>query len=100
MPIFKKSYRVLLHGQNFLLSTDEGPRRLGFYATRFVKARSPDRAEEIAVDLVRDDPTLGEAVLNPRDDPPMISATEIQEVGELQRATGFTFYPEEGTEVR
>ena len=71
---------------------------LGFYTTRWVKADNPESAEQMAVDLIRNDPTLKEAVQNQTDDQPMIFLEELVEVGWLEffrrnPGSGFTFYP-------
>lgn len=90
-------YRVLLHGRNFLLKLDGTPRKLGFYATRFVDARDAGGAEHAAVDLLREDAALKGNVLNGRDDSPMLYAEEVEEVGGAGAADnggGFSWYAE------
>jgi hypothetical protein len=90
-------YRIFLRGENFLLSLDGAPTRLGFYATRFVEARSREAADLLAVDLIRDE-MRARGVLNIRDDPPRIYADEIEAVAanEVQDTPGFTFFPADG----
>lgn len=92
-------YRVLLNGRNFLLSLDGRPRKLGFYATRFVEARDAEGAENAAVELIRADDALKGTVLNSRDDPPMLYADEVEEVGASGAAhhvsAGFSWYAED-----
>jgi hypothetical protein len=88
----KICYRVLLNGRNFTLKVDGHPERMGFYTTRFVEASGTEEAENRAVELIRDDPTLRDVVLNPRDDPPMVFVDEIEEVSALRPAAGYTFY--------
>lgn len=90
-------YRVLLNGRNFLLNLDGRARKLGFYATRFVDAHDAEGAEKAAVDLLREDATLKGEVLNSRDDPPMLYADEVEEVGGPgadERGGGFSWYAE------
>ena len=95
-----KNYSVLLHGKNFILKFDEKPQRFGFYTTRFVRADDEREAEKIAVDLIRNSRDLKMAVLNEKNDPPMIYLKEISEISFLtyrirKPGKGFTFYPED-----
>jgi len=89
-------WRVLLEGRNFWLRVDGQLQRLGFYTTRFVDAFDEKAAELMAVQLIRDDPKLGEA-LNERSDPPMICVEQVTRVAvpdsEYANA-GYTFYLE------
>jgi hypothetical protein len=87
-----KKYRVLINGRNFILDMEGDTRPAGFYTTRFVEAANPEDAELAAVDAVRQDEDLRARVRNPPDDPPMLYAEEIEEVGALVEARGFTFY--------
>jgi hypothetical protein len=90
----KENYRVMLRGENFLINLDGQPTRVGFYTTRFVKAKDPVDAENTAVDLVRADKKLSSCVLNGRDDPPMVYLEELDLVRSFKRAgTGYTFFP-------
>ena len=49
MPVFA----LLLRGENFLIRMDGVPERLGFYTTRYVRARNEEEAETRAVQMVR-----------------------------------------------
>ena len=92
----KVSIQVTLQGRNFLLDLEGQTRRYGFYTTRFVEAEDEAAAELAAVALVRDEPDLRDAVLNSRDDPPMLYMSGIQEIAPMpEQAKGHTFYPEE-----
>ena len=98
-----KRYRLILEGRNFIIDTGEGAKKVGFYATRFVKAHDLETAEKIAVELVNSDPSLKGNVLNEKTDPPIICLDEHCEIGwfeyiRRQPGVGFTFYPEDGTE--
>ena len=94
-----KKYRVLLEGKNFIIKSDIGPERMGFYTTRFVKADSPEEAEKLSVDLIKSDSDLKNTVLNDKSDPPMIyleSLDELERFGDnILPGSGYTFYPEE-----
>jgi hypothetical protein len=86
-------YRVFLRGENFILAVDGEVACLGFYTTRFVRAKGREAAETLAVDLIRGDSKLAE-VRNPRDNPPMIYIEEIEEVveNEVQPNSGYSFF--------
>jgi hypothetical protein len=89
-------YRVLLRGENFLIDVDEKRTRMGFFTTRFVQADNREGAELLAVDLIRNDGWLKGAVSNPRTDPPVIFAEEIEatEDGSVPDVgAGFSFFP-------
>ena len=95
-----KRYKVKLHGENFLLNLDGDLKKYGFYATKFVKAESPQEAEKIAIILIHQNPNLRDTVLNKNTDRPTINMEEIKEVNFLKffakkATTGFTFYPED-----
>jgi hypothetical protein len=95
-----KRFKVKLHGENFLLNLDGEPKKFGFYATKFVKAKNPQEAEKIAIILIRQNPNLRDTALNEKTDRPTINMEEIEEVNFLKfftkkSKTGFTFYPED-----
>ncbi len=77
------TYLVRLHGQNFLMGGDQGPRKMRFYSTRLVEAENPRRAEIIARDLIRNDTRLKNGVLNKESDPPMIYLESVSEVSAM-----------------
>jgi hypothetical protein len=67
---------------------------MGFYTTRFVEASNREDAELKAVDLLRSEGRL--KPLNDRDDPPTVSAGEIEEVRPSDVPAivpGFAFFP-------
>ena len=86
----KTYFRVLINGENFLLEFGGSPRRLGFYTTRFVEALDGAEAENIAIDLVRNDQHLRSSVLNAREDPPMLYAREVEQIDAPQKATPYS----------
>jgi len=95
-----KRFKVQLHGENFLLNLDGELKKYGFHATQFVKAKSPQEAEKIAVILMHQNPNFRKTALNGSTDPPTISLEDIKEVGFLKffakkSTAGFTFYPED-----
>jgi hypothetical protein len=92
-----KKYKVLVRGENFLMNLDGVNQKLGFYTTRFAEAENAEAAEHDVMDLLRNDPTLVERVLNEVSDPPMLYAEEIEELRSFEGfsvpGTGFSFFP-------
>lgn len=78
-------FRILLHGQNFLVDVEGEEQKLGFYVTRFLKAFEPDDAAGGAFALLREDPILSDAVLNGPNDEPFV---DVEEMEELQDFSG------------
>jgi hypothetical protein len=95
-----KRFEVKLHGKNFLLNLDGEPQKLGFYATRYVKAKNPEEAEKIAIILTHHNPNLRKTLLNKNDDRPKINSEKIKQIGFLKflskkSTTDLTFYSED-----
>jgi hypothetical protein len=94
-----KKFRVMLEGRNFLFNSDEGRKVMGFYTTRFVEAENPKEAENLSVELIKNDSKLKDSVLNERSDPPEIYLESIDELesfgGNSVPGNGYTFYPDE-----
>jgi len=95
-----KKFKLILHGENFLLNFDGELKKFGFYATKFVKAESPQEAEKMAKILIRQDPNLRDTILNEKADCPTINMEEIKEVNFLKffskkSTKGFSFYLED-----
>lgn len=91
----QKKYRVLINGQNFLLSSEGKTRKAGFHTTRFVEAQDDDEAEIVAISSIKSDARLTEIVQNKPGDSPTLYVEEIEEVKELGAQTGYAFYDEE-----
>ena len=71
-------FRVLIQGENFLLSNDEAePKKYGFYVTAHVEAASTQDAEALALSLLRDYKELRKRVGNSADDRPILRMDEI-----------------------
>ena len=82
-----------------MLDIDGQVASYGFYTTRFVEAEDPEAAENVAVDLLRDDPKLRKGVRNDKTNAPMIYLEELEEMesfeGRPMPGTGYTFFPSE-----
>src|SRR5688500_15295536 len=94
-------YRVLIHGQNFLINVEGKWEKMGFYSPRFVDAVDGVMAEHIAVEEFRQSKKfrdLMEGTLNADDDPPVLGEAEVEEVeasaGIGQPAAGLALYRE------
>lgn len=96
-------FRVLVYGRNFLLAWEEGDREsaqvTGFFTTRFVTAADPTDAEYQAMAAIRSDQSLRAALRNPRTDPPIMVAEQIEELPSLPPeapGTGYVFFTGRG----
>lgn len=93
----KKKFKIVVEGQNYTVNLDNTPQRCGFFTTRFVEADNPSEAENIVLQLIRDE--LKGIVLNDRNDPPAISLDEIVEIASFGNndvpGFGFTWFKEE-----
>ena len=75
-----RKFRVFIEGRNFLIAGPDGEAKHGFYTARFVEAPDSEAAEEIAIEQLQGRDSLHEMVRNHDDDPPMLYATEIEEI--------------------
>lgn len=62
-------YRIVVHGQNYLLDFDGEPKKLGFRQTFYIRAATVEQAREKALASVTRDPTLVQNILNGSRDP-------------------------------
>lgn len=92
------TYEVEINGRNFLLEVAGVPRRVGFYILRYVDAKSPQEAAQMAVQAIWKHESLAN-VLNDRSDAPTIYAEDIIELSEVPQPDeielGLSFYPED-----
>lgn len=77
-------YRVLIHGQNFVIDYEGTVKPYGFFATRYVKAEGHDEAEQAAVQMIRDLDSLRELVENAADDRPEMVIEETEEMASFE----------------
>jgi hypothetical protein len=99
--VFVKKYRVLVRGENFLMTLDGEDQKLGFYTTVFVEAQDQEDAELKAMDLLRNNEKLVRGVRNPKSDPPMMFVEEIEGLKSLPGLTeiGFCFFQQGESEA-
>ena len=91
-----KKYSVMLRGENFEVNLEEGGvENLGFITTRVVKADSLDEAEQMAVNLVKNDQSLIKVMRTCSQHEPTIYLESISKASFFQRVggEGYSFYP-------
>lgn len=71
-------------GNNFVLSTDDGPHRLGFYGMRDVAADKPADAERQAVEQIWLE--LSPRLLNMPEDPPSVTVESVAPLAPSDKA--------------
>lgn len=93
-------YGVMLRGENFEVTSSAGVENLGFMATRFVKAKNPEEAELIAVEMIRSDESLLGMLFRESKLEPKIYLEEIWLERWWKRlgGGGYTFYSMESDE--
>lgn len=94
-----KKYRLLMHGQNFLLNRDGKTSRYGFYQNVFMEVESLRQASLMATSKIWHDKELKEITLNPENDSPKISLDTYWELDSFDYTgkhlvTDRTFYLE------
>ncbi len=90
-------FQLLINGENLLLEVDGERRKMGFYTTRIVSAPDSESAGQSAIASLRNE--LRQDLLNSRDDQPVMSVEESQELHKAeaaeQDATGIAWYEED-----
>jgi hypothetical protein len=80
---------------------DEKVQRFGFFTSRFIEAPTSEDVERCAVEHIRSDVNLRNAVLNSSDAPPEVFIDEFAEVDPdivPEAQGGFTFFPAENND--
>jgi hypothetical protein len=93
-----KKYSVMLEGRDFLLEIGGSVKKYGFFTTRYVEAENPEEAEMKAVQLVRTDQSLQQAVRNEGSSPAihLSSFLELRSFdGVRPPGRGYSFFPED-----
>lgn len=100
-----KYFQVVLEGRNFLIEIDGKEELLGYFATRWVKADSPEEAELKTVDLIKRDAHLIRMTKNRdgSDFSPVIYLSEICHVSwfkyfRRKPGKGYSFFPMDNSE--
>jgi len=76
-----KKFKVFVNGKNCLISVENGsPIKHGFYTTVFVEAANAEQAESAAVNLLKNDSQLRDALENENTDPPRVFIESIEEI--------------------
>ena len=95
-------YQALLEGKNFLIESEGKLQKHGFYTTRYIEAKNPEEAELKAVETIKNDRELIDAVKNERSNPPMIYLEELYELESFEGLnspeTGYSFYIDDGND--
>ena len=69
-----------MNGQNFLVDMDGKVAKHGFFQNFFLEAESPEQAENLAVQKMRENDDLKEITQNPKEDPPVIVLEQMSEL--------------------
>ena len=88
-------FGVRLRGENFEITYEGESVNFGFLTTRFVKADNQDAAKSIAVEMVRKDKRLVDALLQNRKYEPKVYLEEIWQEKWWRRVGGhgYCFFP-------
>lgn len=92
-------YRLLVHGQNFLLNRGGKKARYGFYRNILLEADNLKQAKLMATSQIWHDAEIKEVTLNTEKNPPRISIETYWELDNFDYTgkhltTDHTFYPE------
>lgn len=95
-----KRYKIQLKGENFLLNFTGEPRKFGFHATKYLRAKNPEDAEKMAIIMIRQTPDLRDAVITEQPDRPRIILESLREINPLhflfkKSSTLLTFHAED-----
>ena len=92
-------YRLLMHGQNFLINRDGGTHYYGFYQNFFLEAATLHQAKLMVTSKIWHDSELNGITLNAKNNPPKISLDTYWEQDSFDYvgrhlSTDRTFYKE------
>lgn len=84
----------MVRGENFLVDMDGVKQLLNFVATRKVKAKSVEEAEQKAIDLIKHDSVLLGLMVEDGSDKPTLFVEEVAYLSWWARlgGRGYTFY--------
>lgn len=91
-----KKYSVMVRGESFLVNMDGEQQLLNFVATRKVKAKAVEEAEQKAIDLVKQDSELLDILIENSNYKPTLFIEEVAYLPWWSRlgGRGYTFYTE------
>lgn len=75
-----QKHRVMIHRENLLTEVNGARQELGFYTNVYLEAFTASDAEARAIEMIREDASLVEVLLNPDDNPLKLPAEEVQEI--------------------
>ncbi|HOO47056.1 MAG TPA: hypothetical protein PLM29_12545 [Deltaproteobacteria bacterium] len=78
-----KRYRLLMHGRNYLISTNGKPAKQGFFQNLIIEAESPQKACLLAKARITHDRELRGITLNTKKDPPVVELDTFWELDVL-----------------
>ena len=94
-------FHLMMRGENFAIETDGKIKRLSFFQNLFIEAENNESAEEKAIQLIRSDQSLRDAVRNSQDDPPRLFVEELHELDSFDdiehKDQGRIFYNDDET---
>lgn len=91
-----KKYSVMVRGESFLVDMDGEQQLLNFVATRKVKAKAVEEAEQKAIDLVKQDSEFLDILVENGNYEPTLFIEEVAYLPWWARlgGRGYTFYTE------
>ncbi len=95
---WRRRYRIVVHGEGIHIPQEEHEHLAGFYATRFIRATSPQQASALAIGLVRNEWFNSPYSTVDRSGGPTITVKEVELIRNPFRRSGknrgYDFYVE------
>jgi hypothetical protein len=85
---FRRRYRIVLHGEGIYIPQEEHGHLAGFYATRFIRAASPQQAAALAIGLLRNEWFNSPYSTVDRSGGPTITVKEVEMIRNPFRRSG------------
>ncbi len=90
-------FRVSVEGRNFIFNSEKGLERLGFFTTRYVKARDERESKDAALNMIRNDESLAASILNKNNEAAELYVDHIEELASFEGinvpGAGYSLYP-------
>lgn len=94
-----KTFKIKIKGSNYLLDCDGEPHKMGFSATRYVRAADAAEAEQKVRHQISCERRLAQGAMNGKEDPPCIEIETIKRSWLLHLfkspSNGLVFSPED-----